>query len=61
MPATFVIYLALAAGLLAGITGWNHRDAETRAMCRFTGAVSAVIAVIAFVVWGPSIIRWGLG
>lgn len=58
MPATYVIYLALAAGMLAGITGWNHPHGETRDMCRFTGVVSAVIA---FVVWGPATIRWGLG
>lgn len=48
-------HFILAVGLLAGITGWNHRDFETRAMCRVTGVVSTVIALV---VWGPAIASW---
>lgn len=51
------IHFILATGLLAGLFGWNHRNPETKAMCRFFGAVSAAVA---FVVWVPAAIDWVL-
>ena len=49
------IHFILAVGLLAGITGWNHRDPETKAMCRFFGVVCGAVA---FVVWVPALVSW---
>ncbi|MDX3455064.1 hypothetical protein PV396_24505 [Streptomyces sp. ME02-8801-2C] len=46
MPVAYVLYLALAAGMLAGITGWNHPDSETRAMSRAAGIITALIAAV---------------
>ncbi|MGY1498563.1 hypothetical protein ACW4TU_18520 [Streptomyces sp. QTS52] len=52
MPANPVIYLALAAGMLAGLLGWNHPDTETRTMCRFVGVATLIAsAVIAAREW----------
>jgi hypothetical protein len=45
-----MICLAIAAGLLAGITGWRHPDPETRTMCR---AFSAAAAVTGLLLWSP--------
>lgn len=46
MPATSVLYLALVAGMLAGLLGWNHPDAETRTMCRFFGVATIIVSVV---------------
>ena len=44
-----MIYVVLASGLLAGITGWRHPNPETRAMSRFAAAGAAFIALV---MWG---------
>jgi hypothetical protein len=44
-----VIYFVLAVGALAALTGWRHPDPETRAMCRATGLIAAVIVIF---MWG---------
>lgn len=46
MPVTYVLYLALVAGTLAGTTGWNHPHGETRAMSRAAGIISAFVAAV---------------
>jgi hypothetical protein len=44
-----VIYIVLASGLLAGVTGWRHPNSETRAMSRVAAAGAALIALV---LWG---------
>ena len=50
-----MIHFILMIGLLAGLLGWNHRDPETKAMCRFVGVVCGAFA---FVVWVPALVSW---
>lgn len=50
-------HFILIVGLLAGVLGWNHRDPETKAMCRFAGLGCAAYA---FVVWVPAAVAWVL-
>lgn len=49
------IHFILAVGLLAGITGWNNPNPETKAMSRFAGLVCGAYA---FVAWVPAAIAW---
>jgi hypothetical protein len=52
-----MIHFILIVGLLAGITGRFSPDPETRAMSGFFGAVCAIVAAV---IWGSALIRWGL-
>lgn len=58
MPVIYVAYLALAAGILAGITGWNHPDPQTKGMSRAAGVICGAYALV---YWAPALVYWGLG
>lgn len=49
MPATSILFLALVAGMLAGIIGWNHPHGETRDMSRAFGVLSLLVAAGMFI------------